>query len=98
VLNGHTTGIEDWVTSKTQMIVAVEDAALIADPSPFLKQVAAAPPLGSKAPFKQARQGATVDAKVPLQIGKRGTTQVRLDRPVALLVNRQALRMNRSWI
>ena len=42
VLTGHEAGIEEWVTSKTQMIVSVEDAALSADPVPFLKQVASA--------------------------------------------------------
>ncbi|WP_250475155.1 methyl-accepting chemotaxis protein [Caballeronia sp. GAFFF1] len=42
VLTGHEAGIEEWVTSKTQMIVSVEDAALGAEPVPFLKQVAAA--------------------------------------------------------
>lgn len=42
VLTGHETGIEDWVASKTQMIVSVEDAALAPDPSAALKQVASA--------------------------------------------------------
>jgi methyl-accepting chemotaxis protein len=42
VLTGHEAGIEEWVTSKTQMIVSVEDAALSSDPVPFLKQVASA--------------------------------------------------------
>lgn len=41
-LTGHETGIADWVASKTQMIVSVQDAALTADPVPALKQVAAA--------------------------------------------------------
>ncbi|ONE28095.1 chemotaxis protein, partial [Burkholderia pseudomallei] len=42
VLTGHEAGIADWVASKTQMIVSVEDAAISPDPIPALKQIAAA--------------------------------------------------------
>ncbi|KAK43536.1 MULTISPECIES: methyl-accepting chemotaxis protein [Burkholderiaceae] len=41
VLTGHEVGIEEWVASKTKMIVSVEDAALSADPVPAFKQLAA---------------------------------------------------------
>ncbi|KFX26348.1 methyl-accepting chemotaxis protein [Ralstonia solanacearum] len=41
VARGHIAGIDDWVASKTQMVVALQDAALSADPVPALKIVAA---------------------------------------------------------
>lgn len=41
VARGHIAGIDDWVASKTQMVVALQDAALSADPVPALKTVAA---------------------------------------------------------
>jgi methyl-accepting chemotaxis protein len=42
MMDGHQTGISDWVSSKTHMIVSLEDAAIQADPTTALKQVAAA--------------------------------------------------------
>lgn len=42
VLAGHAAGIDEWVESKTRMVVSVEDAALQADPVPALKALAAA--------------------------------------------------------
>jgi methyl-accepting chemotaxis protein len=42
VANGHAVGIHDWVASKSQMIVSLEDAVLSPDPLPALKQVASA--------------------------------------------------------
>jgi methyl-accepting chemotaxis protein len=42
VLTGHEAGIDDWISSKTRMITSLEDAALTADPTTALKQVAAA--------------------------------------------------------
>ncbi|HWT36979.1 MAG TPA: cache domain-containing protein, partial [Paraburkholderia sp.] len=40
--SGHVAGIGTWVASKTQMIESLRDAALSHDPSPALRQVAAA--------------------------------------------------------
>lgn len=42
IVAGHEAGVADWVSSKTQMIVSLEDATLQADPAVALKQVAAA--------------------------------------------------------
>lgn len=42
VLTGHEAGIDEWIASKTQMIASVEAAALGADPTAPLKQVATA--------------------------------------------------------
>jgi methyl-accepting chemotaxis protein len=42
VESGHVAGIDDWVTSNTRMISSLQDAALQPDPTPMLKQVAAA--------------------------------------------------------
>ncbi len=39
VARGHIAGIDDWVASKTQMMVALQDVALSADPVPMLKTV-----------------------------------------------------------
>ncbi len=39
VARGHIAGIDDWVASKTQMMVALQDVALSADPIPAFKTV-----------------------------------------------------------
>ncbi|MCP1171610.1 methyl-accepting chemotaxis protein [Ralstonia chuxiongensis] len=42
VANGHATGIDDWIASKLQLIVALQDAALSDDPVPMFQTVAKA--------------------------------------------------------
>ncbi|WP_426397213.1 methyl-accepting chemotaxis protein [Ralstonia sp. R-29] len=39
VARGHIAGIDDWIASKSQMMVALQDTALSADPIPVLKTV-----------------------------------------------------------
>src|SRR5689334_21878502 len=42
VANGHATGINDWIASKLQLVLALQDAALSDDPVPVFQAVAKA--------------------------------------------------------
>lgn len=42
VASGHVSGIGEWIASKKQMIVSIQDAALSPDPVPVFKQIASA--------------------------------------------------------
>ena len=42
VLAGHEAAVEEWLTSKTRLVVSVEDATLQPDPTPALKALSAA--------------------------------------------------------